>query len=148
MVTKYCIPCGYILDYLHSHRCPECGAAFNPDVPSSFSIKNPRHLVPPRSWRRTAEQFLIPPGIVWIGTLLTRLGIQYGMWSLIPLYLMGVIVCALTALILAIRFAQDASGPIAARVGFCVAWLVLAPLTTLLGITLIELIPFSIGVSP
>ncbi|MFG0252061.1 MAG: hypothetical protein ACF8NJ_04220 [Phycisphaerales bacterium JB038] len=33
---RYCRGCGYRLDGLGEHRCPECGRAFDPDRPGSF----------------------------------------------------------------------------------------------------------------
>jgi len=36
--TKYCLGCGYILDFLPESRCPECGRLFDPDKPSTFYV--------------------------------------------------------------------------------------------------------------
>ena len=39
--TPRCLKCGYILDGLPEARCPECGTAFNPFDPSTFSVRIP-----------------------------------------------------------------------------------------------------------
>jgi hypothetical protein len=33
---KRCLGCGYILDGLPEHRCPECGRPFDPDDPATY----------------------------------------------------------------------------------------------------------------
>lgn len=35
-MSRYCVDCGYRLDYLTEPRCPECGRTFSPDDPSTF----------------------------------------------------------------------------------------------------------------
>jgi hypothetical protein len=39
--TKYCLGCGYILNYLPEPRCPECGREFDPANARSFTKINP-----------------------------------------------------------------------------------------------------------
>ena len=34
---KKCLGCGYVLDHLPENRCPECGRAFDPDDPLTFT---------------------------------------------------------------------------------------------------------------
>jgi hypothetical protein len=36
-----CLTCAYVLEGLQSARCPECGRAFDPSDPSSFTLKPP-----------------------------------------------------------------------------------------------------------
>ena len=38
---KRCLGCSYILDHLPENRCPECGRAFDPDDPRTFTNANP-----------------------------------------------------------------------------------------------------------
>lgn len=33
---RFCLQCGYDLRNLESHRCPECGRAFDPTKPSTY----------------------------------------------------------------------------------------------------------------
>ncbi len=44
----YCIECGYCLEGLSEHRCPECGETFDPNDPDSYAIDDP-HGRPYRS---------------------------------------------------------------------------------------------------
>lgn len=43
--TMYCKGCGYVLDGLPEHRCPECGREFDPGNPKTFSDQPPLHPV-------------------------------------------------------------------------------------------------------
>ncbi len=45
--AKYCLGCYYRLDYLESRKCPECGRAFDPLQPETFSF-SPRRFSMPR----------------------------------------------------------------------------------------------------
>ena len=38
---KRCLRCGYIIENLHTDRCPECGKAFDPNDASTYSDKLP-----------------------------------------------------------------------------------------------------------
>ncbi len=44
--SKYCMDCGYCLDHLESHQCPECGRAFDPADHATFSNIAKRSLWP------------------------------------------------------------------------------------------------------
>jgi rRNA maturation protein Nop10 len=55
----YCRKCGYDLRSLAENRCPECGKAFDPANPSTFS-KSPRGF----RWRFWIRLLLIPPLLV------------------------------------------------------------------------------------
>ncbi len=35
--AKYCLTCGYVLDYLPQPRCPECGRGFDPVDPATYA---------------------------------------------------------------------------------------------------------------
>ena len=45
--SKYCLTCRYCLDQLESNECPECGQAFDPNSPKTYS-NSPRRIILPR----------------------------------------------------------------------------------------------------
>ncbi|MCP4590613.1 MAG: hypothetical protein GY842_07710 [bacterium] len=53
--AKHCLNCSYIIDGLPEHRCPECGAEFDPGDPTTYQIKKPA---------RTWWSILLAPGPV------------------------------------------------------------------------------------
>jgi hypothetical protein len=40
-LPKRCLKCFYILDHLETHICPECGSAFDPANPTTYTAKPP-----------------------------------------------------------------------------------------------------------
>lgn len=52
--TRYCLGCGYVLDGLPEHRCPECGRPFDPDNPRTFKTARP--------YKRWRWHVLLRPG--------------------------------------------------------------------------------------
>jgi predicted amidophosphoribosyltransferase len=59
-----CLTCQYDLENLPEHRCPECGRAFDPDKPTSFSSDD--DWVPVVIWLAV----LLGPLLVLMGALL------------------------------------------------------------------------------
>lgn len=46
----HCLSCGYDLQQLEEHRCPECGRGFSPDQPSSFGSADSFRLLRWARW--------------------------------------------------------------------------------------------------
>ena len=62
--TEYikCLSCGYILNFLPAHRCPECGRAFDPDNALTFAGGSRENEARPTDIGSTfiAVAFLVP----------------------------------------------------------------------------------------
>jgi hypothetical protein len=57
--AAFCLSCGYPLNQLPEHRCPECGRAFDPANPRTLSLGYPlkswqRWLLKPIGWPNVA----------------------------------------------------------------------------------------------
>ena len=51
--TRYCRGCGYILDGLRHHACPECGRVFDPAAPATY-LQQPKGAI----WKRCVAPIL------------------------------------------------------------------------------------------
>lgn len=86
--TIFCRDCGYALDGLRTHECPECGRGFDPADPSTFySKKTPGPI---------ARWWLKQPG--WLVFVLIAVPIGYQLWyQRLPYYyargIAGFVVC-------------------------------------------------------
>ncbi len=75
--TIFCRDCGYALDGLRTHECPECGRAFDPADPSSFYIKN---MPGPN-----ARWWLKQPGWLFFASIALPIGLALWLYR-IPYY--------------------------------------------------------------
>ena len=66
-----CKNCGYSLRGLYDPRCPECGALFDPDDPTTYTVRHARRLVDNR-WIPLFSCCIL--GVV--GCLLLRIPVQ------------------------------------------------------------------------
>jgi len=84
---RYCLDCGYNLGGLSTHRCPECGRAFDPHdtatsvlacaallVRSLVALLGPNEAVRHRSYFLAAFLITLYPttGLIWLGMLFLR----------------------------------------------------------------------------
>lgn len=67
---RTCERCGYVLDYLTTNRCPECGFAFDPTKP------------PPRRDAETVRTQRLMPGAVY-GVCLIAIGLVFGVFAVV-----------------------------------------------------------------
>ncbi len=70
-----CIRCQYILEGLPEARCPECGQAFNPDDPLTYTTKTPFVW-----WRYWLPGFLLAVGVGIVTYLILLTAFGYG-WA-------------------------------------------------------------------
>ena len=83
-----CIRCQYILEGLPEARCPECGHAFNPDDPLTYTTKTPFVW-----WRYWLPGFLlaVSVGVVTYLILLTAFGYGWAATIVTPLCIGAII---------------------------------------------------------
>lgn len=108
----------------------------------------PFWLEPARSpRRRTVVVAFIAPQ-VWIvgGWLLTRVAIRYSYWDAIPLFLVALVIGAVTNLILAAGFAGGQSKrEVTLRF---ILWILASAMCVFVGMGLVELLPIPAGDGP
>jgi len=69
--TMYCRRCGYVLDGLSDHRCPECGRPFDPANRRTY------RTTPRRRWSWKIIGALIGFGVVAIPTVVLAIDIYF-----------------------------------------------------------------------
>jgi hypothetical protein len=60
---KRCLGCGYILEHLPQPRCPECGRAFDPRDPKTFTYRTSRGWLSSTAHAVVAALFIAAAGI-------------------------------------------------------------------------------------
>lgn len=60
---KKCLGCAYILDHLPENRCPECGRAFDPEDPATFTVGRYRSGTSLLTWACIGSLLLLFPFI-------------------------------------------------------------------------------------
>lgn len=66
--VRRCAQCGYIVDGLSEHRCPECGSPFDPNDPRTYRTGPQRpFLLSVRFWAAILLLFLLVALAAWYG---------------------------------------------------------------------------------
>jgi rRNA maturation protein Nop10 len=93
-----CLSCKYDLSSLTEHRCPECGRAFDPDDPSTFSSDSAR-----AQRRKAIKTSAALIGVVFVVLLVID-------WNLVELPFKGLLDRALTNAVIAAVQTLEVSG--------------------------------------
>lgn len=124
---KKCLGCAYILDHLPENRCPECGRAFDPEDPLTFTSDDPslalaRSGMSLLTWACIGSLLLLSPLIWAIGAYTLGVNLNSGTFadSLALPFMCGFPVGFVIDVIVALRVSR------ASRRGYRSRWLTAA----------------------
>ncbi len=86
--VKRCLNCFYVLDHLPSDQCPECGRAFDPSNPSTYTTKPPFIW-----WRYWLPGYLLAAalGLAAYAMLIPMMGFGWAVTLAIPVMIGGIV---------------------------------------------------------
>lgn len=93
-----------------------------------------------------AAAFVVPPMAICITGLLMRIAIHYSFWGAVPLFFMVLVLGSVSCFILAIWHARGVTG--ASFILRFTGWILASALCITGGLTLVGLLPITVGDGP
>ena len=95
---------------------------------------------------KTVAALAVPPMLIAVAGLLMRVAIHYSIWGAVPLFFLVLVLGSTSCFILAIWYARE--GTRTRAIPRFVGWILASAVFISGGLTLVELIPMTIGDGP